>query len=117
MCNFLSSTGKARAIPYALTLASIGIFLAFDTLDDRRRLISAAGILIFVAILALLSKHPRKIDWRQVVDSFLEDKYNNATNYIMCSQPSIFSTKTTKCKKKPGRGFNHWFGKKPPALV
>jgi len=58
--------GKARAIPYALTLATIGIFLAFDTLDDQRRLISAAGILIFVVILALLSKHPRKIDWRQV---------------------------------------------------
>merc|ERR1719491_781722 len=34
--------GKVRAIPYALTLASIGIFLAFDTSDDRRRLISAA---------------------------------------------------------------------------
>ena len=36
------SSGKARAIPYALTLATIGIFLAFDTLDDQRRWIGHA---------------------------------------------------------------------------
>ena len=42
-CDLLSS-GKARAIPYALTLATIGIFLAFDTLDDQRRLISGYSL-------------------------------------------------------------------------
>ena len=40
--------------------------------NGRRRLISAAGVLIFVVILALLSKHPRKIDWRQVSTGFLK---------------------------------------------
>ena len=35
-------------------------------------MISAAGVLIFVVILALLSKHPRKIDWRQVSTGFLK---------------------------------------------
>ena len=44
-CNSLSS-GKVRAIPYALTLASIGIFLAFDTSDDRQEDMSRGVILI-----------------------------------------------------------------------
>jgi hypothetical protein len=43
-CNSLSSE-KVRAIPYALTLASIGIFLAFDTSDDRQEDMSR-GVLL-----------------------------------------------------------------------
>ena len=45
-CNSLSSE-KVRAIPYALTLASIGIFLAFDTLDDRQEDTSRGVIFIY----------------------------------------------------------------------
>ena len=44
-CNSLSSE-KVRAIPYALTLASIGIFLAFDTSDDRQEYMSRGVLLI-----------------------------------------------------------------------
>ena len=51
-CNSLSS-GKVRAIPYALTLASIGIFLAFDTSDDRQEDISR-GVISILLILAAL---------------------------------------------------------------
>ena len=53
-------------IPYFVILAIIGSFLALDTSDDRQRLISAGGILVFVIILTVLSKHPKLIDWRQV---------------------------------------------------
>lgn len=54
------------AITYGFVFISIGVFLAVDTADDRRRLISAAGIVILVILLALLSKHPKEINWRQV---------------------------------------------------
>lgn len=54
------------AISYGFVFIAIGVFLALDTADDRRRLISAAGVVILVVLLALLSKHPKKINWRQV---------------------------------------------------
>ncbi len=55
-----------RLIPYVAVFASALLFLILDTADDRRRLISAAGILVFVLILTCFSKHPRQINWRQV---------------------------------------------------
>ena len=58
---------RSRVCLYFLVVAVIGVFLAFDTREDRRRLISASGILLWVLLLALCSKHPRKIDWRQVM--------------------------------------------------
>ena len=69
---------RSRICLYFLVVTVIGVFLAFDTREDRRRLISAAGILLWVLLLALFSKHPRKIDWRQV-------KSSSSTSYIQIS--------------------------------
>ena len=60
------SRQKSRYCIYFLLLSSVAIFLALDTSADRRRLISAGGILLWVLVLALFSKHPSQIDWRQV---------------------------------------------------
>ena len=59
-------TGKWQIIPYVMGFTCITVFLVFDTQDDRRRLLSAAGVIVFVVILALFSKHRNKINWRQV---------------------------------------------------
>ncbi len=62
----LISKLAVRLSLYGLVLASVIVFLVVDTVDDRRRLISASGVFVFVAILALFSSNPRKIRWRQV---------------------------------------------------
>ena len=47
-------------------LAAICIFLILDTVNDRHRLISAAGIVVIITIGAAFSKSRRHIIWRQV---------------------------------------------------
>jgi pyrimidine nucleoside transport protein len=51
---------------YILVVIGIITFLAFDTKDDRRRLVSAGGILALVLIAFIFSKHRKEINWRQV---------------------------------------------------
>ena len=46
---------------YGLVLVAFVVFVVIDSLDDRRRLISAFGLLVFIALGALFSKHPGKI--------------------------------------------------------
>ena len=58
-CNSLSSE-KVRAIPYALTLASIGIFLAFDTSDDRQEDM-IRGVLLFGILKLLINSDLTKV--------------------------------------------------------
>ena len=56
-------------VKFLLTLtvvAAICIFLILDTVNDRHRLISAAGIVVIIAIGTLFSKSRKHIIWRQV---------------------------------------------------
>lgn len=55
-----------RICLYLLTLAAIITFLVIDCWDEPDRLISVAGILVFVLLGTLFSRHPLKINWRQV---------------------------------------------------
>ncbi|KFM80867.1 Sodium/nucleoside cotransporter 1, partial [Stegodyphus mimosarum] len=43
------------------------IFLILDTYDDRYRLVSAAGITVFIFLGYVFSKHRRKIIWRHLL--------------------------------------------------
>jgi pyrimidine nucleoside transport protein len=47
------------------------IFLVLDTKNDRRRLVSAAGILALVLIAFIFSNNRRLINWRQVTWSLV----------------------------------------------
>ena len=51
---------------YIMVILSVVIFLVLDTYNDRRRLISASGVIVLVLICTVASKHPKKINWRQV---------------------------------------------------
>ena len=56
-------------VKFLLTLtvvAAICIFLILDTVNDRHRLISAAGIVVIIAIGTVFSKSRKHIIWRQV---------------------------------------------------
>ena len=53
-------------IMYIVVILGIMMFLAFDTKNDRRRLVSAGGILGLVLIAFIFSKHRKQINWRQV---------------------------------------------------
>jgi pyrimidine nucleoside transport protein len=43
---------------YLTVLATFIIFVVIDSADDRRKLISAFGLLIFILLGAIFSKHP-----------------------------------------------------------
>ena len=52
---------------YLAVVAAAVAFLVVDTLDDSRRLVSACGVVALLIIGVVLSKHPTKIRWRQVI--------------------------------------------------
>ena len=52
---------------YVVVVIGIVTFLAIDTKNDRRRLVSAGGILGLVLIAFIFSKHQKDINWRQVI--------------------------------------------------
>lgn len=45
----------------AILIVLIAAFLVWDTADDRRRLISIAGLLTFIAVGFIFSKHPTRV--------------------------------------------------------
>lgn len=48
-------------------LAALVVFLYFDTKDQPQRLISAGGLVGIILIGLLISKHPGRVLWRQVL--------------------------------------------------
>ena len=64
--NFYSCRPWIGKLVYVLVVIGIILFLAFDTHNDRRRLVSAGGILGLILIAFIFSKHPKQINWRQV---------------------------------------------------
>ncbi|KAI9560235.1 hypothetical protein GHT06_014249 [Daphnia sinensis] len=60
---------KYRLVQYAFYLAIIAaliVFLVIDTADDRYRLISFLGLIVFLLLGWIFSKHPSKVKWRHV---------------------------------------------------
>lgn len=53
---------------YVTVILIIGSFLVIDTVNDRRRLISASGVLVLVGFCTLASSNIKKISWRQVTN-------------------------------------------------
>ncbi|XP_053598836.1 solute carrier family 28 member 3 [Microplitis demolitor] len=73
-CNCLESINQKRyascsikVIFYLIVLASVIVFLINDTIGSRDRLISCVGLLVMLSFGLLISKHPRKINWRPVI--------------------------------------------------
>ena len=64
--SFYSSRPWIGKILYVIVILAIGIFLVVDTKNDRRRLVSAGGILGLILVAFIFSKHRREINWRQV---------------------------------------------------
>ncbi|XP_011297444.1 solute carrier family 28 member 3 isoform X1 [Fopius arisanus] len=52
---------------YVTLLIALVIFLIYDTIDSRDRLISGVGFAIILLFGFVFSKHPTKIDWRPVI--------------------------------------------------
>jgi hypothetical protein len=50
---------SVRVSGYVLVATAIVVFLVLDTTEDRQRLVSAGGIVFFIIIGTLGSKHPR----------------------------------------------------------
>ncbi|TMS35220.1 hypothetical protein L596_002669 [Steinernema carpocapsae] len=55
---------------YVLVAAAIAVFLAFDTVGDRNRLMGLVGMAFFISFMFLFSKNPARIDWRPVAWGF-----------------------------------------------
>eukprot|EP00095_Tigriopus_kingsejongensis_P008400 snap_masked-scaffold9_size846264-processed-gene-4.15 protein:Tk08400 transcript:snap_masked-scaffold9_size846264-processed-gene-4.15-mRNA-1 annotation:"hypothetical protein DAPPUDRAFT_312019" len=56
-----------RICLYVFVIGAAIAFLVVDCWDEPERLISAGGIVVFIILGAILSKHPMKIRWRQVI--------------------------------------------------
>ncbi|CAD6217221.1 GSCOCG00004731001-RA-CDS [Cotesia congregata] len=73
-CDCLESINRIRyascsikALFYLIILASVIVFLIYDTIGSRDRLISCIGMFVMLSFGLLFSKHPRKINWRPVI--------------------------------------------------
>uniref|UniRef100_A0A1I7ZQT4 Sodium/nucleoside cotransporter n=1 Tax=Steinernema glaseri TaxID=37863 RepID=A0A1I7ZQT4_9BILA len=55
---------------YLIVVAAIATFLAFDTRDDRSRLMGLAGMAFFLVFMFLFSTNPARINWRPVAWGF-----------------------------------------------
>lgn len=60
------NTKTGNLILNILVIVVIGVFLVIDTKTDRKRLISASGILVIITLGTLGSKSPKNIVWRHV---------------------------------------------------
>ncbi|XP_031330960.1 solute carrier family 28 member 3-like isoform X2 [Photinus pyralis] len=60
------SNRAVKATFYTVIFVAIGVYLGFDTRDNRRRLVPLLGLLVFLVFGFLFCKHPRHIKWRPV---------------------------------------------------
>ena len=67
--KYLSKT-VVQLVLYFLVTAGILTFLIIDSLDDTQRLISITGLAFLIVFGVVFSKHPTKINWRQVTWGF-----------------------------------------------
>lgn len=65
-CNVVMSLRYFAVTAYFIVFLIYVIFVVVDSANDRRKLISAFGLVIFILLGAIFSKHPSRIDWRQV---------------------------------------------------
>ncbi|CAG0891492.1 unnamed protein product [Darwinula stevensoni] len=57
---------RARIGFHCLVMLAVSTFVVVDGWDEPSRLVSGAGIFFFLLVGWLLSKHPRKVNWRGV---------------------------------------------------
>ena len=66
--TFLKKLAQFRFFPliaYGVVIVAFVVFIVIDSLDDRRRLISAFGLVVFVLLGAIFSKHPGQISFQK----------------------------------------------------
>lgn len=56
----------AKPLAAGVVVAAFAVFLFFETSEERDRLRSLLGIVSVLAIGFVISKHPRKVNWRPV---------------------------------------------------
>ncbi|XP_065057423.1 solute carrier family 28 member 3-like [Rhopilema esculentum] len=56
-----------RWVWYVSLLAIIGLIIGFDTIKQPKRLVSVAGLLVYIGICYFCSKYRRQIRWRPVL--------------------------------------------------
>ncbi|KAF2904936.1 hypothetical protein ILUMI_01239 [Ignelater luminosus] len=56
-----------KLLVYLIIFAAIVIYLIYDTSDNRRRLIPAIGLTLFLIFGFLFSQHPGQINWNLVI--------------------------------------------------
>ncbi|XP_052896214.1 solute carrier family 28 member 3-like [Anopheles moucheti] len=61
----------AKLATGAIVVLGFAIFLYFDTRDDASRLMPLTGMVVFLALSALMSKHPKRINYRPVCAGLL----------------------------------------------
>jgi len=61
------SSPHASQGAYLTVIIGFAVFIFVDTADDPRRLVSAFGILVLIALGFVFSKHPGYVVWRHVV--------------------------------------------------
>uniref|UniRef100_A0A182MDH2 Sodium/nucleoside cotransporter n=1 Tax=Anopheles culicifacies TaxID=139723 RepID=A0A182MDH2_9DIPT len=64
-------TRTAKLTAGAIVLLAFAIFLYFDTRGDTNRLMPLTGMVVFLALSVLMSKHPKKINYRPVCAGLL----------------------------------------------
>ncbi|XP_054266811.1 sodium/nucleoside cotransporter 2-like [Macrosteles quadrilineatus] len=57
---------KIRPVLAVVLIAVFGAFLIWDTSGERRRLVSIAGLIMFILLGFIFSKHPTRVKWRTV---------------------------------------------------
>lgn len=64
--RFLNKRG-AKPLIAGLVAAGFAVFLFFETAEERDRLRSLLGIVAVLGIAFVISKHPKKVNWRPVI--------------------------------------------------
>uniref|UniRef100_A0A914W8Y5 Sodium/nucleoside cotransporter n=1 Tax=Plectus sambesii TaxID=2011161 RepID=A0A914W8Y5_9BILA len=52
---------------YIMIGAAVVVFFIFDTMNDRYRLVSLAGLAVIIALMFIFSTNPAKVAWRPVI--------------------------------------------------
>jgi len=62
LCKSVMNMRFFNVTAYLIVLAIYIIFVVIDSADDRRKLVSAFGLIIFILLGAIFSKHPGNIN-------------------------------------------------------
>lgn len=80
-----------------LIVAGIVTFIVIDAWDDPKRMISAVGVIVMLAIGLIFSRHPGRVKWRQVfggmavqfVFGLLILRWEGGRNFLDCVSSKV----------------------------